>query len=107
MNGPMTQSPPSDSLFALARATDPSTSRLAADRMNASGAACDHAATVYAALCAAPHSTYRELVVGCDGLDATEVMRRLNTLEKKWLARKTGTRKCRVCGNTCSTWEAM
>ena len=92
---------------AYARTTDPAPSKLAADRMNRTGAACDHAATVYAALCAMPNETYREIAARCEGFDEVETMRRLNTLEKKWLARKTGSRTCRVCENTCSTWEAM
>src|SRR5688572_6955811 len=93
-------------LFAMARARqrDPITSKMAAQKMNDSGAAVDDAYVVRMYLRDHPDSTYRELSRYIGKWEDAHVMKRLDTLNKRGQAVKTGKRECAVSGNYCTTW---
>ncbi|HZZ80968.1 MAG TPA: hypothetical protein VFE62_20875 [Gemmataceae bacterium] len=100
------------------RATDPETSRKAAAKHQASGKLSRNCTIVLAALQKHPRSTYAELFAVLSSSeretipDNKEVLRRLNDLRSRGLARNPTVageiekRACRVNGSTMQTWEA-
>lgn len=90
---------------ASARHSDPETSRAAATKHERTGRAASHRLIVEREVNTRPGQTYREIARAV-GLDATEVMRRLNDLEVRQLVRKGTVRECTVSTlkNRMSTW---
>lgn len=86
---------------AAARATDPVTSHIAADKVNRSGAVELRCWMIVSALQRENGLTYREIAART-GLDPTETMRRLNTLELRGAVEKRGTEK--INGRSMSRW---
>lgn len=108
LNGPMIHpDAPADSLYAMARTNDPETSKLAAQKMNDTGATESHAYVVRLELAQNPNSTYRELARVIDKYEPSEVMKRLHDLNKRGDVFKSGKRVCRVKGNPSATWRAL
>lgn len=89
----------------LSRRTDPPTSKEAAATHVRTGRADAHCRIVLAAVQAHPGLTYNELADTC-GLDAVEIMRRLNDLSRRELVRKGSVRPSLVNGNRMTTWYA-
>lgn len=88
----------------LARRTDPPTSHEAAQEVCRSGRAQAHAAIVLAIVQAHPGLTYREIATHCE-LDAVEVMRRLNDLERADRVEKGPIRQCSSNHHRMATWN--
>lgn len=84
------------------RATDPETSRVAADTHKR--VAASHRAVVFAAVSSSPGMTYRQIALYC-GIDAVEVMRRLGDLQRKGLVWKGPAIRDPQTGGLMSTWR--
>lgn len=100
---------------AVARISDPSSSKSAAFEQTASGRQKRHAEQVLALVRAYPGSTYRELHSQQSSLDPAEVQRRLQDLAKDdpergivpRVTRSTDQRTCRVSKRPAQTWTAV
>ena len=88
-----------------ARRSDPETSREAADKLLASGAATSQLRDVLAALRKHPGCTAAELA-DAEELDRYTVSRRLPELVRMMLAVKQPARTCRVRKTSMLTWSA-
>jgi DNA-binding MarR family transcriptional regulator len=91
--------------YPMSRRRDPETSRIAADRLRASGALGRQQAEVLAAITRWPGSTAVELAKHAD-LDRYAVSRRLPELQRKGQVRRGPPRDCTVNGRPQSTWRA-
>ncbi len=89
----------------ISRATDPITSRLAAEEITASGLRDSQKALVLRAVQQFPRSTSKELARAA-GLDRHLVARRLPDLEADGFVRKASARCCAIGGRPAVTWEA-
>jgi DNA-binding MarR family transcriptional regulator len=90
----------------LTRRTDPETSRIAAERLRASGALGRQAEAVLAAVTRWPGSTAVELARHAQ-LDRYAVSRRLPELQRQGRVRRGPPRECTVNGRPQSTWRPV
>lgn len=88
---------------ALARHTDPETSHLAAELMDATGTAANNRAKCLAILRWRPGATAAEIAT-FTGLERHEPSRRLPELRKAGLVRNGEARICVATGNRSLTW---
>jgi len=94
-------------LFARARRTDPETSHIAAEKIEASGkAATDRQLALYLVK-RYPSSTAWELARFAGHPDRHRVSRRLTELRQGGLIQNDGKRKCRVSGALMMTWREV
>lgn len=89
----------------LARASDPSTSREAADAVVADGTVSRQHLAVFEALKRSGPSTAHELAGDWSGLTRDITTRRLPELERLGRVRRLGSRKCARTGRTATVWE--
>ena len=90
-------------LAARARASDPDTSHLAADAVEASGAAKKQRATCLDVVRLVPGLTAAEIALRC-GLERHVPSRRLPELRAAGRVKNGIERTCRVTGTRCLTW---
>ena len=89
----------------LARTTDPSTSKEAAEEV--AKRLTDARRYAYEAVVAQPGCTANELANQADDLDTRRIGRRLNELEKAGVVRRGPVRRCRISGRKGATWEPV
>lgn len=94
------------SSVASSRATDPLTSRDAAERHEAIGAASCNRDRLLVEVCRGPGRTAAELCQRLDGIDPWESNRRLADLRNLGLVESRDPRACGVKGSKCMTWWA-
>lgn len=92
--------------IARSHAADPKTSIRAAAKMNRSGRAAANLARVIEAVRTHPGKTSGELAELIEGLDLTEVRRRLTDAAKRGDIARGAARKCGVCGTEQGTYSA-
>jgi DNA-binding MarR family transcriptional regulator len=90
--------------YPMSRRRDPETSRIAADRLRASGELTRQQADVFAAVTRWPGSTAVELAKAAE-LDRHAVSRRLPELQRDGQVRRGPPRICSVNGRPQSTWR--
>lgn len=88
----------------MSRRHDPETSRIAAERLRASGALGKQAAAVLEAVRQHPGSTAVEIAQRA-GIDRHAVSRRLPELQRQGKVRRGPPRDCTVNGRPQSTWR--
>ncbi|MFI4861753.1 MAG: hypothetical protein ACIAXF_13865 [Phycisphaerales bacterium JB063] len=98
-----TESPRKPAPVASSRATDPETSREAAERHEASGRAFCNRERLLAEVCAGPGRTAAELANWLKGIDQIEVSRRLPELRELGLIESRDPRKCSIKGSRMMT----
>ena len=92
-------------LFAMARASDPSTSHEAAKRMNASGTTGEHEGIIIGTLSRLGiPSTNAEIAAACE-LDMVAVARRMAGLERAGQIERLPKRVCRVKNTNAIVWR--
>lgn len=94
------------------RRSDPSTSKEAARKVQASGTVEAHRERILAAMRKIGPATAAELAVqltpctdGLKAIDQVEVSRRLPEMERDGLVVRNGRRKCRVKGSSMTIWQ--
>lgn len=98
--------PPRAASVASSRATDPPTSRKAAQAHERGGKAELHRERLLNEVCTGPGRTAVELAQRLDGIDRHEASRRLPELRDRGLVESRDPRKCSIKGTSMVTWWA-
>jgi hypothetical protein len=95
----------------MSRRTDPATSHQAAEKLTGKGLKASQQKQICFLVRQFPNRTYRELFDVDQGRhdkafhEAVQLNRRLPELEAKGMVHRGAARKCRISGNSASTWS--